>query len=420
MKNILDDFRSRNLIYQISNYKYINLKLLHNSIKLYCGFDPTSDSLHVGHLLPIICLKRFQIFNHKPIILLGGATSLIGDPSFKNKERKLFEVDKIISWSKNINNQLNFLFRSQKENNQVTIINNYNWFKKINLLEFLRDVGKIFSISKLINKDSVKQRINRLDQGISFAEFSYNLLQSYDFFWLRKKYGVILQIGGSDQWGNITSGIYLTRRLYNKKVFGLTMPLILKSNGIKFGKSENDNIWLDSNKTSPYKFYQFWINVSDSNVFNFLKFFTFIDILYILSLEQNQTYSNIIIAKSLLAYEITKLVHGKIAAESAKRISNNIFYNNISDFLESDFEQLKQDGMPKIFLHGHEDLCQVLVDSNLVMSRSHAKNMIESSSIYINNRKETNYKYIFDANDKLFKKYTILKKGKKNFCLLCW
>ena len=273
----------------------------------------------------------------------------------------------------------------------------------------------------MINRESVKRRILSSNQGISFTEFSYNLLQAYDFTILNKKYSVTLQIGGSDQWGNISSGILLTRRLLNKTVFGLTLPLLIQENGIKFGKTETGTLWLDPKKTSPYKFYQFWINRSDTEILNFLKMFTFfslheIEDMKIKNIEKNNFY----LLRNILAENVTRLVHGKIGVDAAKRISSFLFTKSLNSLMCSDFQQLQQDGIPFIILSGTEDLQQALVNSTLSPSRSQACNMIVSGAVYVNNNIQRDIKYYFKDSDKIFGKFTLLRRGKKNYCLLCW
>jgi len=264
--NLIKQLQERGLIAQVTDEEALAERLAQGPIALYCGFDPPADSLHLGHLGPLLCLKRFQLNGHKPVALVGGATGLIGDPSFKATERKLNTNETVNEWVEKIRQQVSpFLDFSCGDNSAITA-NNYDWFGGMNVLTFLRDIGKHFSVNQMINKEAVKQRLNRDDSGISFTEFSYNLLQGYDFASLYDLHNVELQIGGSDQWGNITSGIDLTRRLHQKQVFGLTVPLITKSDGTKFGKTEGGAVWLDPKKTSPYKFYQCWINTADADV----------------------------------------------------------------------------------------------------------------------------------------------------------
>jgi len=284
--NLIEQLEQRGLIAQVTDKTRLSERLYQGQISLYCGFDPTADSLHLGHLVPLLCLKRFQLVGHKPIVLVGGATGLIGDPSFKAGERKLNDIDTVNQWVNKIREQVEPFLDFDCGNHSATIENNHNWFSHINVLTFLRDIGKHFSVNQMMNKEAVKQRLSRTDSGISFTEFSYNLLQSYDFAYLNKNHKVELQIGGSDQWGNITSGIDLTHRLNRQSVYGLTVPLITKADGSKFGKTEGNTIWLDAKKTSPYQFYQFWLNTADADVYRFLKLFTFIDLNTIDALEE--------------------------------------------------------------------------------------------------------------------------------------
>ncbi|WP_343182598.1 tyrosine--tRNA ligase [Buchnera aphidicola] len=416
--NILDELKERGFVFYVSNFDHLKKNILSTPITVYCGFDPTADSLHVGHLLPLLCLMWFQKYGHKIIIVIGNATSLIGDPSFKLEERKFQEPRNIIKWSKEIKKQIYNIF-SINNCQKPIILNNYDWFKNMTMITFLRDIGKFFSVNKMISRKSVRKRINRTDHGISFTEFSYNLLQSYDFLQLHKNYKVVLQIGGSDQWGNISSGIELIQRIYKKQVFGLTVPLLLKKNGDKFGKSDHQSmVWLNITKTSPYKFYQFWLNIHDDLVYSFLNLFTFLSRFEIKSIQDNSYDINKI--KVILASKITEIVHGKHALQSAERITSNLFFGNVKDLKESDFLQLQQDGIFCIDILSNIDFKQILVDSKLSVSRSHAHQLIIAGAIKINSRKEIDPGYKFVDSDRIFSKYTILSKGKKNHCLLCW
>lgn len=420
-EKLINELKERKCIAQFTDEKGLLKCMLKSSIVLYCGFDITADSLHIGHILPLLSLKRFQLLGHKPIVLLGEATSLIGDPSFKTTERKFNNLENIILWRECIAKQISFFLDFNSASNSAEIVNNKDWFGEINLLKFLRDVGKHFSVNRMINRESVRRRILSNNQGISFTEFSYNLLQAYDFSVLYKKYAVVLQIGGSDQWGNIASGIFLTHRLFNQKVFGLTLPLLIQDNGIKFGKTETGTIWLDPKKTSPYKFYQFWINRSDEEVFNLLKMFTFLTVEDIKNIEKESIKNNdFYFPRRVLADSITSLVHGKKGVSAAKRISSFLFSQSLDNLILSDFKQLKQDGIPFVKLLGNEDLQQALVNSILAPSRGQARNMISSNAIYINNHIQRDIKYFFKDSDKIFGKFTLLRRGKKNHCLLCW
>lgn len=419
--NVINQLQERGLIAQITDEKALAEQLLKGPISLYCGFDPTADSLHLGHLVPLLCLKRFQLAGHKPVALVGGATGLIGDPSFKAVERKLNTQDTVQDWADKIKQQVSPFLDFDCGDNSAIVANNYDWFGDMNVLTFLRDIGKYFSVNAMISKEAVKQRIDRDDVGISFTEFAYNLLQSYDFSCLNKHHNVSLQIGGSDQWGNITSGIDLTRRLHQKQVFGLTVPLITKSDGTKFGKTESGAVWLDPKKTSPYKFYQFWINTADADVYRFLKFFTFMSLEEINALEQEDKTSGVAPrAQYVLAEQVTRLVHGEEGLIAAKRITDSLFSGSLKSLSKEDLEQLEQDGMPIVALPADADLQQALVNAGLAPSRGQAKTMIESNAISINGEKQSTPDYKFTATDRLFERYTLLRRGKKYYCLLVW
>ena len=420
-KNVIKQLQERGLIAQLTDEKALIELIEQNSIALYCGFDPTADSLHLGHLVPLLCLKRFQLAGHKPVALVGGATGLIGDPSFKAVERKLNTQETVVEWSEKIKQQVSPFLDFDCGEKSAVVANNYDWFGSMNVLTFLRDIGKYFSVNAMINKESVKQRIDRDEVGISFTEFSYSLLQSYDFACLNKSHNVVLQIGGSDQWGNITGGIDLTRRLHQKQVYGLTVPLITKSDGTKFGKTESGAVWLDPKKTSPYKFYQFWINTADADVYRFLKFFTFMPLNEIDALEEEDKNSGVAPrAQYVLAEEVTRLVHGEEGLNAAKRITESLFSGRLSDLSQADLEQLAQDGMPTLDVESDVDLQQTIVNAQFAPSRGQARTMIESNAISINGERNTTTDYRFSDNDKLFNRYTLLRRGKKYYCLLIW
>ena len=323
--SVIKDLQSRGLIAQTTDIEALDALLNEQKISLYCGFDPTADSLHIGHLLPVLALRRFQQAGHTPIALVGGATGMIGDPSFKAAERSLNSAETVAGWVESIRNQLT-PFLSFDGDNAAIMANNADWFGSMNCLDFLRDIGKHFSVNAMLNKESVKQRIERDDVGISFTEFAYSLLQGYDFAELNKRHGAVLEIGGSDQWGNITAGIDLTRRLHQKQVFGLTLPLVTKSDGTKFGKTEGGAVWLNAKKTSPYQFYQFWLKVADADVYKFLKYFTFLSIEEIDAIEAKDKASGTKPeAQRILAEEMTRLIHGEEALAAAQRISESLF-----------------------------------------------------------------------------------------------
>ncbi|HEY6130997.1 MAG TPA: tyrosine--tRNA ligase, partial [Halioglobus sp.] len=309
---LLDDLRARGLIYQVAGEDDLPRWLDEGMRTVYCGFDPTADSLHVGHLVPLLMLRRFQLAGHKPLALVGGATGLIGDPRFKAQERQLNTPEMINGWVECIKKQLSRFIDFEVGATSAEVVNNVDWTAGLDVLTFLRDVGKHFSVNAMIQKESVKQRIERDGSGISFTEFAYSILQSYDFAELNRRFGCSLQLGGSDQWGNITGGIDLTRRLHGNQVFGLTVPLITKADGTKFGKTESGSVWLDARRTSPYAFYQFWLGTPDAEAYKFLKYFTFLDVEDIDRIERADIgRAGRPEAQTVLAREVTRMVHGQ-------------------------------------------------------------------------------------------------------------
>jgi len=418
---LVQDLHDRGLIAQTTDAKALDELLARETVTLYCGFDPTADSLHLGHLVPVLLLRRFQLAGHKPIALVGGATGMIGDPSFKANERKLNTPDVIAGWVDKIRGQVS-PFLSFEGENAAIMANNYDWFGGMGALEFLRDIGKHFSVNAMIKKESVQQRINRDEQGISYTEFSYSLLQGYDFAELNKRHGCQLQIGGSDQWGNITAGIDLTRRLNHKPVFGLTLPLVAKADGTKFGKTESGAIWLDARKTSPYAFYQFWLNAADADVYSFLRYFTFLSVAEIAAIEAADKASGTKPeAQRILAEQATELVHGKAALEAAQRISQSLFSGSLEALTESDLEQLAQDGMPGVQLEKSvSSLIDALVAAGLAKSKSEARTFIQGGSVSINGQKADALDHEFGDSERLFGRFTLLRRGKKNYGMISW
>ena len=421
MKNFVGELKWRGLIHDITpkTEEY----LLKNSTAGYIGFDPTADSLHIGNLVQIMTLVHFQKCGHKPIILIGGATGMIGDPSGKSKERSFLDEEILINNQRKIKEQFEkFLNFSGK--NSASIVNNKTWFEDFNILEFLRKVGKHISVNYMMAKDSVK---NRLETGISFTEFSYQLIQGYDFYWLWKNKDVRIQFGGSDQWGNILTGNELIRRIDGGESFALTTPLITKSDGGKFGKTEEGNVWLDERKTSPYKFYQFWINVSDEDAKIFIKIFTQkskeeIDIL--ISDHDKEPHHRIL--QNALAEEITEIVHNKEKLNIAKSTSNVLF----GKFKRDDFEKLEENVMESLSTAvpcvkiNKEDLSKdfktLLTETTsfeIFKSKSELIRLIKNNGLSINKEKisDDNYKL---SNNLKFNKYILLQKGKKNYTFI--
>ncbi|NWK80223.1 tyrosine--tRNA ligase [Aquitalea sp. LB_tupeE] len=419
--SLIEDLEARGLIAQTTDAAALSELLAKEQVTLYCGFDPTADSLHIGSLVPILMLKRFQLAGHRPIALVGGATGMIGDPSFKATERKLNTPDVIEGWVDKIRAQVS-PFLSFEGDNAAVMANNYDWFGGMGALEFLRDIGKHFSVNAMIKKEAVQQRINRDDQGISYTEFSYSLLQGYDFSELNRRLGCKLQIGGSDQWGNITAGTDLTRRLNQQQVFGLTMPLVTKSDGTKFGKTESGTIWLDARKTSPYAFYQFWLGTADADVYKFLRYFSFLSVAEIATIEEaDKARDGKPEAQRILAEQVTELVHGKAALAAAQRITHSLFSNDLSSLTEDDFAQLAQDGLPHFVLNATEDsLIDAVANGGLAKSKSEARTFIQSGAVSINGNKADSIEHRFTADDRLFGRFSLLKRGKKNYALIEW
>ncbi len=418
---LLRDLHARGLIAQITDAAALDELLDKTSVTLYCGFDPTADSLHLGHLVPVLLLKRFQQAGHTPIALVGGATGMIGDPSFKATERKLNTPDIIAGWVDKIRGQV-APFLDFNGANAAIMANNFDWFGSMGALDFLRDIGKHFSVNAMIKKESVQQRINRDEQGISYTEFSYSLLQGYDFSELNRRHDCVLQIGGSDQWGNITAGADLTRRLNQKHVFGLTLPLVTKSDGTKFGKTESGAVWLDGRKTSPYAFYQFWLNTADADVYKFLRYFTFLSVAEIEAIEAaDRDSGKKPEAQRILAEQATELVHGTAALEAAQRISQSLFSGSVDALTETDFEQLAQDGVPGVALESSADgLIDALVAAGLAKSKSEARGFLQSGSVTVNGAKIDALDHRFTDTDRRFGRFTLLRRGKKNYAMLRW
>ena len=415
--DILEDLKARGLIYQISDEAGLK-RALRKKIRLYCGFDPTAGSLHIGNLLLLVTLKRFQLAGHQPIVVLGGATGLIGDPSGKTEERKLNSPLIVKKWTKGIKKQVERILDFKKRGNSALLVNNYTWIGKGKIISFLRDIGKYFTVPYMLAKESVR---TRLEKGISFTEFSYMLLQAYDFLYLYRKYGCQLEIGGSDQWGNITAGIDLIRRKTGKDVFGFTVPIVTRADGKKFGKTEKGTIWLEAEKTSPYQFYQFWINTSDKDVIKYLKYFTFLSLERIKSLEkQMKENPEKRLAQRVLAREVTTLVHGRKAAARAEKISQKLFSQKIGDLSRKELEMAFQ-AIPSVSLKGRTILLiDLLLKVGAVSSKRQAREDLENGAISLNGKTEKEGNRLIKKADCLYNKYLLVKRGKKNYYVVLW
>jgi len=425
-QHLLQQLQSRDLVAQISGDQELQSHL-DQPRTVYCGFDPTADSLHLGHLVPLLVLKRLQQAGHTPIALVGGATGLIGDPSFKADERKLNSPEVIAGWANKIKTQVSQFIDFDCGDNSAIVANNLDWTAELSALDFLRDVGKHFSVNSMIAKESVKQRIDREGSGISFTEFSYSLLQGLDFAELNKHHNCTLQVGGSDQWGNIVGGIDLARRRNQAQCFGLTVPLITKSDGTKFGKTEAGAVWLDPKKTSPYSFYQFWLNVADADVYKFLKYFTFLPLEEINTIEaEDANAQGRPQAQGILAREVTELVHGKAGLDAALRITDALFSGESGDLSEQDLQQLRQDGLPSSSLGGDElaqkPLTQLFVDAGMVKAGREVKDALGRNSVFINgsakgSEDNMNAQQLFSADNALYGRFFLVRIGKKKYHL---
>ena len=392
----------------------------------YIGFDPTSDSLHVGSLVQIMILKHFQLAGHKPIALVGGATGLIGDPSGKKEERKLLSEEEVDKNAASIKNQLSKFLDFENGDNAALMVNNADWFKDITTIQFLRDAGKYLTISYLLQKGFIKDRLAQ-DQDVSFTEFNYILMQAYDFMWLYQNMNCKLQMGGSDQWGNITAGTELIRKKLRAEAFGFTCKLLTKSDGTKFGKTETGNVWLDKNKTSPYQFYQFWLNAADVDAERYLKTFTFLSEGEINTLkEQHSGNEHLRILQQKLAEEVTVFVHSKKDYDFAVQASQILFSNETSEILQQlNEDELLQvmEGVPQIEFAKHSleagiNIVAFLAETKILPSKGEAKKMVQGGGISINKIKVESGEIIVDTKQLLNQKYLLVQKGKKNYYLV--
>lgn len=414
---MIEDFKKREVLADITGDGELE-KLLESErkITLYCGFDPTADSLHIGNMLPLVNMKRFIDAGHNVIALVGGSTGLIGDPSGKSAERTLNDETTVESYKLAITKQI----RSFLGDN-VTIVDNLDWTKSINMIEFLRDIGKNFSVNQMIAKESVKQRFDRDAEGISFTEFSYQILQALDFYILKKEYNCCLQIGGSDQMGNITAGTSLIhKKLGNDaEAFGLTTKLITTASGEKFGKSEGNAVWLDPSKTSPFEFYQFWLKTTDADVYKLLKYFSFKSVEEIDKIEENDKFlSGKPIAQSLLAREMTTLVHGEEGLQHAIAITESMVSGDFTRINDESVLSSVCDGMDNTIVEKNQSLVDVLVLSGLASSKSQARTFVKTNAISLNGIKVNDADYILSDKDFILGRFSFLKRGKRNMTCL--
>lgn len=413
--DILDDLKWRGAINQQTDEEGLRQYLAkHDDLKLYCGVDPTGDSLHIGHLIPFMILKRFQMAGYHPVIVIGGGTGMIGDPSGRSTERVLQTKEQMDHNQACLTAQMKKLFGTEN----FQIVNNADWLGKMNLINFLRDYGKNFQVNMMLNKESV---VKRLKNGISFTEFSYQILQAIDFYTLNKNYGVQMQIGGADQWGNITDGINLIHRLSgpDTPAFGLTIPLMLKSDGTKFGKSAGGAVWLDPEKTSPYEFYQFWINQDDRDVVKYLKYFTFLDRAEIEDLAQKtaqEPWKRA--AQKKLAAEVTKFVHGEAGLQEAQMITDALFSGDIKSLSVKQIEQGLKNAPSAEAADESKNIVDFLVDTKIESSKRQAREDIKNGAIYVNGDRQRDIDFDVDPDSAIEGKYVIIRKGKRKYTLV--
>ena len=414
MSNLLEELKYRDLVYQQTDEEGIKKLLETESVSIYCGTDPTGDSLHVGHLLPFLTLKRFAKYGHKPVVLVGGGTGIIGDPSGRSEERQLQSLETIAENAKKLENQLRNIFRGDEN---IEFVNNGDWLGKMSMIEFLRDFGKLINVNYMLAKDSVS---SRLENGLSFTEFSYTLLQGIDYAYLNEHHGVKMQLGGSDQWGNITTGLEIMRKLRGDvEAYGFTIPLMLKSDGTKFGKSTGGAVWLDPEKTTPYEFYQFWFNTADNDTISAIKKFTFLEKEEIEKLEESLAKEpHLRLAQKALAEELVKIVHGEAALESALNITKALFSGNIKE-LTLDELKVAVKGMPKAQLPKDDiNIVDFLVESGVVTSKRQAREDVNNGAISINGDKVTDLAFTVDSSSRLEDSFTVVRRGKKNYKLI--
>ena len=417
--NIFEELKERGLVFQTTDEEALVKALTEGQVSYYTGYDPTADSLHLGHLVAILTSRRLQMAGHKPYALVGGATGLIGDPSFKDAERSLQTKETVDGWVVKIQNQLSRFLDFENGDNKAVMVNNYDWFGNISFIDFLRDVGKYFTVNAMMSKESVKKRI---ETGISYTEFAYQIMQGYDFYELNDKYNVTLQIGGSDQWGNMTAGTELIRRKADKTGHVMTVPLITDATGKKFGKSEGNAVWLDADKTSPYEMYQFWLNVMDDDAVRFLKIFTFLSLDEIAEIEKEfNAARHERLAQKVLAREVVTLVHGEEAYKEAIKITEQLFAGNIKSLSA---EELKQglNNVPNYAVSDDDNrnIVEMLVAAKISPSKRQAREDVQNGAIYINGERIQDLNYALSDDDKIDNELTVIRRGKKKYFVLTY
>ncbi|MCY4214753.1 MAG: tyrosine--tRNA ligase [Gammaproteobacteria bacterium] len=416
---LIDDLKARGLATQTTDEGRLRSHLAGGMRTLYCGFDPTADSLHIGSLVPLLTLRRFQLAGHRPILLLGGATGLIGDPSGRDAERGLNDIELVAEWMGRIERQVEPFLELGGETG-ARIENNLEWTRELDVISYLRDVGKFFSVNAMVGRESVRSRLRRDGEGISYTEFSYMLLQANDYLELAQRHGCSLQIGGSDQWGNIVSGIDLVRRRLGREAHALTVPLVTRADGVKFGKTAAGAVWLDPEKTSPYAFYQFWLNVADADAVSYLRLFTLLDLAAIVELaEAVDRAPERREAQAELAGQVTQLVHGTDGLSAARRISECLFGGDPKRLQRSDLRQLELGGVEGAAIPERRvGLLAALVACGLASSRGAARQLVAAKGVSVNGRVCDDPGHELDFADALYGRYYLLRRGKRNWGML--
>ena len=422
MTDIFEDLKWRGLIHQTTADEFLPKWLNSGSRTLYAGFDPTADSLHVGSLLPLMVLRRFQKAGHRPIAIAGGATGMIGDPSGKSAERNLQSQEQLDANLAGIEVQMRHVLDFDCGDNSAILVNNNDWMSKFSYIEFLRDVGKNFPVNVMLGKDSVKSRLGS-DAGLSYTEFSYMLLQAYDFAYLNQQYGCELQVGGSDQWGNVTAGIDLGRRMNSVQLYGMTCPLLTKSDGAKMGKTESGAVWLSPERTSPYQFYQYWINVADEDTGKCLRFLTELSHDEIIALDESrEKEAHKRESQKRLAEELTRLIHGESGVKSALQATEIFFGAEIESLTDAELGQIFADvpssEQPISVLDEGIGLIDAVLQTGLSKSKSDARRSIKQGSIYVNNKRVDDIEYKLTRKDLASESVIVLRSGKRKYALL--
>ena len=421
---IIEELEWRDLISDCTDREGLQERLAKGPITLYCGFDPTADSLHVGSLVPLLALRRFQLCGHHPIAVAGGATGSIGDPSGKTAERQLLTHELLKANIEGVKVQLGSFMEFEGVENAAQLVDNADWTAPLSFLDVLRDIGKHFKVNAMVSKESVRARMEDRDVGISFTEFSYMILQALDFHYLCETQDCELQVGGSDQWGNITAGIDLIHRKQNRQAYGLTLPLITNADGTKFGKTESGAVWLDVNRTSIYQFYQFWVRVDDRDVVRYLKYFTFLSRDEVEELaSQHEAEPHARIAHKALARAVTALVHGEEAVTEAIRASEILFGGELEGITEATFREVAGE-VPTCELStdrfGGEGLWlpELLHEAGLAQSRGQARKDVKGGGVYVNGKRIDDEQHKLTASELMFEKYVLLRRGKRNYAVV--